>query len=63
MKVWIVRSHIDWREEQVSTRMLGLERGVDCEISHRLERGSLPVDLEGKLEKKSAKMTISASER
>ena len=26
-KGWIVRSHIDWREERVSTRMLGLEGG------------------------------------
>ena len=30
----IVRSHIDWREERVPARTLGL-KGVDCEIPRR----------------------------
>ena len=34
---WIERSHIDWKEEQVSSRMLGSE-GVDCKIPHRLDK-------------------------
>ena len=42
---WIVRSHIGWRrKEQVPVRTMGLEGGrggggVDCNISHWLERG------------------------
>ena len=31
-----VRSHVDWREKRVSTRILA-PKGVDCEIPHRLE--------------------------
>ena len=35
---WIGRSHIDWRRERVSARTLG-PKGVDWEVSHRLEKG------------------------
>ena len=37
---WIVRSHIDWREERVLAKTLGPRKRVDCEISRRLERGT-----------------------
>ena len=33
-------SYIDWRGERVLARTLG-SKGVDCEISHRLERGKI----------------------
>ena len=36
---WIVKSHINWREERVPARML-VPKGMDCEILHRLERGT-----------------------
>ena len=36
---WIlVGSPIDWRKERVPARTVGPEGGVDCEISHWLER-------------------------
>ena len=40
---WIVRSHVDWRGEQVSARMLGSEGGwiVRSHISWRRERNIL----------------------
>ena len=35
----LVGSHIDWREERVPARTLGLEgKGVDCEIPPHLGR-------------------------
>ena len=41
-KGWIGGSHIDWRRERVSAKMLGPEGGggVVCEILQQLERGT-----------------------
>ena len=37
-KGWMMRFHIDWREERVSARMLRFEGRVNCEIPRLLER-------------------------
>ena len=35
---WIVRSHVDWREERVRAKTLGSEWGGDREIPPQLGR-------------------------